>query len=1214
MMKFLKIDNSKNSAVNGKWSDPGAKLYDNLLDANDSRWNVNGRNVFPEDEEAKTWNYWPDFIKEAYLIAPVKDIKNSPYGRTPYSRSGCKYPHHVIKGDKLVLSIAGVKAAYKRAKQMGVYHGDIKKHLENHMIELGLLINEEKISESMIEDNFDDIYNYIHERTGIDLFDDIDENFMEASHGKLKYDFRMGWDYETGHQIKVVYSLDNINITDIGDFYYNYDGKKVGATHDSHLDYTRKNIAKKGNTDHQSKGQKVLAIVDLVTNKKLNNVKLLNPFCPGIDTHETTQSNIKEIQLAADKNPNSYINNLTVGEIDNNPTYKSTHWASRVIDSKTGENLRFNKIAKSETLKDGRGWKVNNIDAKDFPIYNDDGKYMIYHNPNKKQALNELYMREKDIINYATDLKNAYKNNTLSDDWTKEEVIQTLKREQNNLRIIRDDIETIENGQYDLAMMKKYREASMIEVAESDINEYVPNAIHALEGADQTVLSSKIVEECGRRPEDIYEWMRKNISYDNASPSEWKLKSPQETYDLKKGNCHDQSLLSFTLFKSMGYKRGQIFFIEYKEGESVGGNTHTFTWYIDEDKYYWFETAWENKAGIHGPYNSIAELKEDVRKEWNNDINSRSYSGVYWDGIEFSETSKYKVGMGLGDYVDSWLFEEFTEKSHRALKYCYRIGFDVDTGEEVAIKFLLEPDKITQFGDPQLTANICNRMDKSVGFTSDSPEIKRFHDNAKNKMLSNTERGIPRIQHKGHIDFCTDELKVDSIFHQDGKSLKSVKMIPLFSNAVIELIRGKVSHDPILIKIYNESNKSLYAVFKSPEFKKIFIDEFKYRDNIYEIYNVGDFAAKGKYKTTKLLWDIDLFKSLKLTPSTRGYLNNKKLYNDRLPYNDSNNMKLISNYNITNIPLNENKEDDIKLIESFYIPEPDMKWFHEDYLNYDFDQDYINFEKHWFEEGNDNMDEIFDLLLEDAENSDNEDKKFVPIYGIIKEYSLSKFRNDGTIKDDGELSSVRFHKIIKALTRGDNYSHALVSFDDSLTNMYSYEDEGFVVDNIMTKDSWMGTSSIYICVMFVSKEDKSKMEKYVKDLKDHADESAYASANLLKAYVGKPYKVDKRFVCSSFTGYILSCSNPKNLHRDYSRLRPEDITILPRAFYVMNVKDREDFINHKNDIKKKVDAIYNEYKDDINDYNNHLPKLMLQDRVDKLKTIDKIFDWIIDRL
>ena len=30
-MEFLKIDNSKNSAVNGKWSDPGAKLYDRFL-------------------------------------------------------------------------------------------------------------------------------------------------------------------------------------------------------------------------------------------------------------------------------------------------------------------------------------------------------------------------------------------------------------------------------------------------------------------------------------------------------------------------------------------------------------------------------------------------------------------------------------------------------------------------------------------------------------------------------------------------------------------------------------------------------------------------------------------------------------------------------------------------------------------------------------------------------------------------------------------------------------------------------------------------------------------------------------------------------------------------------------------------------------------------------------------------------------------------------
>lgn len=261
--------------------------------------------------------------------------------------------------------------------------------------------------------------------------------------------------------------------------------------------------------------------------------------------------------------------------------------------------------------------------------------------------------------------------------------------------------------------------------------------------------------------------------------------------------------------------------------------------------------------------------------------------------------------------------------------------------------------------------------------------------------------------------------------------------------------------------------------------------------------------------------------------------------------------------------------------------------------------------------------DILDLPIFETDSQDsvkNKKNDFVPIYGIVKSYSRSLVRNDGTPKSDSELASVKFDKIISRLTRGDNYSHALVSFDDSLTQMYSYEDEGFVIDNIMEKDSWMGTKSIYICVMFVNREDRNRMERYVKNLKRNAHKSKYASANLLKAYIGTPRKVDKRFVCSSFTGYIMSCSNPKNLHRDYSRLRPEDITILPRAFYLMNVRDREDFKSKRHMIQEKVKKIYDEYYDEIDDYNNHLPKLMLKDRCDRLKTLDKIFDWIIDNL
>lgn len=1029
--KQIKINNSKNHAVSGKWKDPGASFYDQLLNAFYCDGEVpTGSKELESAIKSGKYKEWPDFLKEAYLIAPIEDIKNSQYGVTPYSRSGCKYPHHVIRNNELVLSIPGLKAAYSRAKQMGVFSGDIKAHLERHYKELGIYEDSTMAVSERIEHNFKNIERVIYEHTGIDLHcpttvyeedidngvirplmrDDVtnpyfvdwlfrsyefsdddpekfdydmlinndamgnyvhgyfvndklegiikvkhrkpedyytismlfvndqneskgigqslmkyviskygdkemrlnvfeynskamhiykkygfdvtasavakpeadgdtnklvgqkfykmvrkpdvydpplsfdklpdhlkndpvhawraqtgielihkepsleelnriwnnwnkmtdeqkrisdqksmeifdknnhdhyielikeydisnldkfneineslnwvssfnnDEKFREsefilyeASHGKLKYDFRIGWDYNTGHKIKVVYSLDNINITNVGDFYLQHSGYNRGETKDTYLDYARKNITKKGNLDHQSKGQKVLAIIDLVTNKRLSSVKLVNPFCPGVGTREMQQSDVNRMRMEADRNPINYINDIEVGKVDNKSVFKTTHYPTRsTIDPKTGQDLHFRRIAKEEAYKQGRGKKIDNMMTKDFRVYGTDDRYNTFVNPNRHQAIQELYMRERDIINYVKEL-----------DKHKDEVsdYQTHRaNEISNLKIIQQDISTIKNGKYDLSIMKKYRES-------------------------------------------------------------------------------------------------------------------------DEGRL----------AGLSG-------------------------------------------------------------------------------------KQLLE-----------------------------------YHT---------------------YMDF-------------------------------------------------RPSEESIYDV---------------------EI-NVEDIS---------------------------------------IPYTISEGVE-------------ENKESDKK-------------------------------------------------------------NNFVPIFGIVKSYSSDSVRNDGTIKSEGELASVKFDKIIHMLTRGDNYSHALVSFDDSLTNMYSYEDEGFVIDNIMEKESWMGTKSIYICVMFVNKEDRDRMKKYITDLKKNQHQSRYASSNLLKAYVGTPKKVDKRFVCSSFTGYIMSCSNPKNLHRDFSRLRPEDITILPRAFYVMNVKDREDFKAKRSEIKSKVRSIYKEYHDEIDDYNNHLPKILLKNRCDELKTIDKIFDWIIDRM
>ncbi|MCM1230763.1 MAG: transglutaminase-like domain-containing protein [Ruminococcus flavefaciens] len=692
MAKFMliDIDNSKKAAIprskpgaKRKWKNPGAALYDQLLNANHIEGDIptNAKDMKKAIDSGKYMD-WTHLLKEAYLVAPVGEIKNSPYGVTPFSRSGCKYPHHVIKGNKLVISIDGLRSAWITARNQGVFSNhtqenkQIVAHLNRHCKELGLkpvwhhgefYLMEE--SEVKIEQNFHDINLFLMEKTGVNLF------------------------------------------------------------------------------DHCS-------------------------------------------------------------------------------------------------------------DSVEMP------------------PTNEYY------------------------------------------------IESVIEGP-----------------------------------PENPVLSHDFDKEVGEKtPEALYNWMHKNIDYDNTIHG-WKLRSAAQLYMDKKGNCHDQSYFTSLILHSWHYDNWQLFFIEFKKDDDRGGNTHTLTYYLDNGKFYWFENAWEDQTGIHGPYDSVEDVKQAVFNIYlqDDDINFYQY-----DGIVFSTFSNYRLGMNLDEYVRSWK---------------------------------LDDDRL--FTAEKEESNIINQITESMDW-------------------------------------------VDAFTHS-------------------EEFREEAEAD----------------------------HEKKYRE---------------------------------LSPS-------------------------------------EIKEIDKKHSE-----------------------------------------------------------KLVPIYGIIKSYSHKKLRNDGSEKTQSELNSIGFDKIIHKLTRGDNYSHALVSFDDTLTQMYSFEDEGFVEDNIETVLSWMGTKSIYICVMFVRESEKKQMEAFVKKLKEHQGETRYASVNLLKAFVGKPIKNDKRFVCSSFTGFILSCSNPKNLHRDYSRLRPEDITVLPRAFYLMNVKDAADFKARHSELKKKVADIFDEYKEEIDDYNNQLPKLLLKDRVDKLKTLDKILDWIIYRM
>ena len=124
----IQIDNKKDAAINGQgWENPGKALYDPILEAANKE----------------------SLVKEAYLV--VED------GWEDAPSEHLKYPHHEVKDGKLVLNVAGVKAAFARASQMDIVKGSVKEHLERHYRELGLSMENFEQKHAELKKQYDEL-------------------------------------------------------------------------------------------------------------------------------------------------------------------------------------------------------------------------------------------------------------------------------------------------------------------------------------------------------------------------------------------------------------------------------------------------------------------------------------------------------------------------------------------------------------------------------------------------------------------------------------------------------------------------------------------------------------------------------------------------------------------------------------------------------------------------------------------------------------------------------------------------------------------------------------------------------------------------------------------------------------------------------------------------------------------------------------------------
>ena len=171
---------------------------------------------------------------------------------------------------------------------------------------------------------------------------------------------------------------------------------------------------------------------------------------------------------------------------------------------------------------------------------------------------------------------------------------------------------------------------------------------------------------------ELLNWMKNNIRYEH-NDSSWKLKSYEEVLQTKSGDCHDQSLFEYTVFNQQNIKCGRLFIIEYYGNEiHNAGATHTICYFIKNNKYYWFENAWDNKRGIHGPYSNLNELKEDIYVNW-------EFSGKN-DKLYICNLSGVKPGMDLEEYVttalDTFIPKKYYNKNMQESTINESTGYD----------------------------------------------------------------------------------------------------------------------------------------------------------------------------------------------------------------------------------------------------------------------------------------------------------------------------------------------------------------------------------------------------------------------------------------------------------------------------------------------------------------------------------------------------------
>lgn len=130
-----------------------------------------------------------------------------------------------------------------------------------------------------------------------------------------------------------------------------------------------------------------------------------------------------------------------------------------------------------------------------------------------------------------------------------------------------------------------------------------------------------------------------------------------------------------------------------------------------------------------------------------------------------------------------------------------------------------------------------------------------------------------------------------------------------------------------------------------------------------------------------------------------------------------------------------------------------------------------------------------------------------------------------------------FSKIIKKAT-GGIYTHAGISFDSNLDNIYTFTSKGITIDNINDLDS---DHKIRVFAFFVNNDKYLKVKKNIQYYMDNKERTHYSYLNLFTFLFKANLNREWHMVCSQFVDRILKMSDLNITNSDPSLTSPNSL-------------------------------------------------------------------------